>query len=234
MDEERIAISADRILYVRATAGLYQQKIKKLSYTIIKRGFDIIFGTAGCLLLLPLSAGVKAAYLLSGDTAPIFYKHKRIGKDGKVFDLYKFRSMVPNADAMLAELLANDETLSDEWDKYQKLDNDPRITKVGKLLRKLSLDELPQVLNIMRNEMSLIGPRPLTIGELDEHKGNHNIYESVKPGISGWWAANGRSDVSFHERLQLEYYYANNASVALDAKCIWCTIITVLTSRGAK
>ncbi|MDO4219861.1 MAG: sugar transferase [Candidatus Saccharibacteria bacterium] len=234
MDEERIAISADRILYVRATAGLYQQKIKKLSYTIIKRGFDIIFGTAGCLLLLPLSAGVKAAYLLSGDTAPIFYKHKRIGKDGKVFDLYKFRSMVPNADAMLAELLANDETLSDEWDKYQKLDNDPRITKVGKLLRKLSLDELPQVLNIMRNDMSLIGPRPLTIGELDEHKGNHNIYESVKPGISGWWAANGRSDVSFHERLQLEYYYANNASVVLDAKCIWLTIITVLSSKGAK
>ena len=234
MEEERIAISADRVVYANSTEALYQQKIKKLSYSIVKRSFDVVFVIMGCLFLVPLTAAVKLAYLASGDTAPIFYKHKRVGKDGKVFELYKYRSMIPNADKILADLLANNRELSDEWGQYQKLENDPRITKVGKILRKLSLDEMPQVFNILRNDMSLIGPRPLTIGELDEHGGNHSIYESVKPGISGWWAANGRSDVSFHERLQLEYFYAKNASVLLDLKCIWLTILTVLARKGAK
>ena len=234
MDEERIAISADRILYVRATAGLYQQKIKKLSYTIIKRGFDIVFGTAGCLLLLPLSAGVKAAYLLSGDTAPIFYKHKRIGKDGKIFDLYKFRSMVPNADAMLAELLANDETLNKEYELNRKLENDPRITKVGKIIRRTSIDECPQFFNILKGDMSLIGNRPYLIDEKSDMGWNYKTIISTKPGLTGYWQVSGRNDLSFQSRVLLERHYSEHQSFENDLRIFFKTFGAVIGRKGAK
>ena len=141
--------------------------------------------------------------------------------------------MVHNADEVLKELL-KDPKYKKEWDENQKLENDPRITKIGKILRKTSLDELPQFINVMKGDMSLIGPRPLVEGELDAHEGNHEIYESVRPGISGWWAANGRSCTSYDKRLDLEYYYCRNCSILLDIKCIFLTIKAVLSRNGAK
>ena len=164
----------------------------KLAYLVIKRTFDIIIGLIGTILLLPLAFIIKLAYMFTGDYAPIIYKHKRIGYNGQPIYIYKFRSMVSNADEMLKELLKNDE-LRKEWEANQKLDNDPRITKVGKIIRHASIDETPQFINLLKGDMSLVGPRPLVEGELDAHKGNHEIYESVKPGITGWWACNGRS-----------------------------------------
>ena len=207
--------------------------IRTLLFWCIKRSLDILFAIIGCIVLLPLTLVVKLAYILSGDFASIFYSQNRVGKNGRIFKLYKFRSMIPNADEELKKILCN-KKYSNEWDKFQKLNNDPRITKVGKLLRKSSLDELPQIFNVLKNDMSLVGPRPLLPGELDEHKGNHAIYESVKPGITGWWAANGRSDVDYHKRLALEYKYVQEQGLWMDLKCILYTIKSVLFGKGAK
>ena len=202
-------------------------------YLIIKRIFDIIVGLLGFIVLIPIVIIVKLAYILSGDFYTIFYTHKRVGKNGKLFRLIKFRTMVPKADKVLEDLL-KDPVYKEEWDANQKLSNDPRITKIGKILRKTSLDELPQFLNVLIGTMSLIGPRPLIRGELDAHNGNHELYESVKPGISGWWAANGRSDIDYEKRLELEYYYCNHCSLWLDIKCIFKTIKVVLFGKGAQ
>lgn len=202
-------------------------------FYFIKRLFDIIVGILGLIILIPVTIIVKIINILNRDFAPVFYSHTRIGKNGKEFKLYKFRSMVPNADEVLKELL-KDEKYAKEWKKNQKLENDPRITKIGKFLRKSSLDELPQFLNVLKGDMSLIGPRPLLKGELDSHDGDHSIYEKVRPGITGWWACNGRSATTYEERLKLEYYYVNNMSFVMDIKCIFKTIEAVLRRDGAK
>ena len=211
------------------------QSIEKILYLFIKRLFDIFVSLIGCLFILPLSVIIKVCYMLQKDYNPILFTQERIGKDGNTFKLYKFRSMVPNADEVLNELLKNDSKARKEWKKYQKLSNDPRITKIGRIIRKLSLDELPQLINVIKGDMSMIGPRPLVIGELDQHNGNHDIYESVKPGITGWWACNGRSDIEdYDKRLELEYYYIKCKGIKMDIKCIFKTIIVVLNSKGAK
>ena len=208
-------------------------KSSKLLYFIIKRFFDIIFGLIGVVFLIPLILVVKIINVCSGDLDKIFYTQKRVGKNGKLIHIFKFRTMVKNADEVLEELLKNPE-YKKEWDLNQKFENDPRVTKVGNILRKTSLDELPQIINVLKGDMSFIGPRPLVVGELDAHNGDHKIYESVKPGITGWWACNGRSDTTYEERLELEYYYAKNCSLCLDVKCFFKTIAAVLLKKGAK
>ena len=208
-------------------------KKKKYFYFFIKRIFDICCSLIGVFFLLILSFFIKVINMCSGDFAPVFYTHTRIGKNGKKFQLIKFRSMVPNADEVLKELL-KDKKYKKQWDAYHKLDNDPRITKVGNFLRKSSLDELPQLINVLKGDMSMIGPRPLIEGELDSYNGNHKLYESVKPGITGWWGCNGRSATTYEKRLKLEYYYAKNCSLWLDIKCFFLTIKAVLCKIGAK
>lgn len=207
--------------------------IKKYLYFGVKRLFDILIALIGCLFLLPIILIVKMSYLLHKDFDSIFFRQKRIGKNGKEFNLYKFRSMVPNADEVLKELL-KDPKYKEEWDLNQKFEHDPRITSMGNILRKTSLDELPQFINILIGDMSLIGPRPLVPGELDSHNGNHELYESVRPGISGWWAANGRSATTYERRLELEYYYVQHCSLILDIRCVFRTIKAVIFKTGAK
>lgn len=207
--------------------------IKKYLYFGVKRLFDILIALIGCLFLLPIILIVKISYLLHKDFDSIFFRQKRIGKNGKKFNLYKFRSMVPNADEVLKELL-KDPKYKEEWDLNQKFEHDPRITSMGNILRKTSLDELPQFINILIGDMSLIGPRPLVPGELDSHNGNHELYESVRPGISGWWAANGRSATTYERRLELEYYYVQHCSLILDIRCVFRTIKAVIFKTGAK
>lgn len=208
--------------------------IRKTMFLACKRSFDIFCSLIGLIMLLPISLIIKICYMVTGDFKSIFYTQKRIGKNGKFIYIYKFRSMVPNADEVLKELL-KDPKYKKEWDKNQKLDDDPRITKIGKIINvKISLDEVPQFINVFKGDMSLIGPRPLVEGELDVHNGNHEIYEKVKPGITGWWACNGRSATDYDERLKLEYYYAENASLSLDIKCIFRTIKAVISRTGAK
>lgn len=202
-------------------------------YLFIKRLFDIIVAIIGILFLIPVALIVRISYYLTGDFASIFYKQKRIGKNGKYIYIYKFRSMVTNADEILKELL-KDPKYKDEWKKNQKFEYDPRITKMGNILRKTSLDELPQFINVLKGDMSMIGPRPLVENELDSHNGNHELYESMRPGITGWWACNGRSVLDYEDRLNLEYYYVQNASLILDIKCVFLTIAAVLFKKGAK
>ncbi len=207
--------------------------IKELGYLFIKRTFDIICAIIGCIFLIPITIIVKVVSICSGDFHSIFYTQKRIGKDGKIMHLYKFRSMIPNADEVLKDMLKEDKWKK-EWDKNQKFEHDPRITKIGNFLRKTSLDEVPQFINVLCGDMSMIGPRPLIEGELDAHNGDHELYESVRPGITGWWACNGRSATTYEKRLELEYYYIKNKSLWLDIKCVFKTISAVLFKTGAK
>ena len=221
----------DKVVVLERNEELARQH--KLAYLFIKRTFDIFVGLIGILFLLPLAIIIKIAYMLTGDNTSIFYKQKRVGKDGKTIYIYKFRSMIPNADKKLKKLLKI-KKYKEEWDKNQKLSDDPRITKIGKILRKTSLDEFPQFINVLNGDMSLVGPRPLVKGELDAHDGNHAIYESVRPGITGWWACNGRSALDYKQRLDLEYFYVENACISLDIRCIIKTIAAVVSKDGAK
>ncbi len=219
-------------IYKALSLDSFSFSASQLSYLGLKRILDILFGLVGCLLLVPISLLVKLVNLFSGDTAPIFYTQTRIGRHGKKFKLYKFRTMVPDADAVLERML-QEENYRKEWDKNQKFDNDPRITRPGHFLRRTSVDELPQMLNVLVGNMSLVGPRPLVEGELERH-GGLKLYYKVKPGITGWWGCNGRSNIDYRERLDLEYYYIKHCSLQLDVICVLRTLFTVLKREGAR
>jgi undecaprenyl-phosphate galactose phosphotransferase len=200
-------------------------------YRYIKRLFDIILSLFGLIILIPICILVKISFLCKGHKKSIFFKHTRIGKEGKPFMMYKFRSMAHNAEELLEELL-KDERYRKEWAENQKIEKDPRITTIGAFLRKSSLDELPQLLNVLKGDMSIVGPRPLVEGELEEHGGS-KLYWKEKPGLTGWWGSHGRSDVDYEQRLELEYYYIRNMSFKLDVICIFKTITAVLNHEGA-
>ena len=146
--------------------------------------------------------------------------------------MYKFRTMSTDAEKELEKLLLDTENKK-EWNENHKLQNDPRITSVGHFLRETSLDEAPQFINVLKGDMSLVGPRPLVKGELKMHNGS-SLYEAVRPGITGWWACNGRSDVSYRKRLELEYYYVKNCSLSLDILIIFKTLFCVVKKTGAR
>ena len=212
--------------------GVYALTGKQMIYMAVKRFMDIVFGVVGFVCLLPLMLIVKLSFLATGDKTPIFYTQTRVGLDGKPFQLIKFRSMVSNAGEILEELL-KDPKYAKEWKENQKFEHDPRITKMGSFLRKTSLDEVPQFINVLKGDMSVIGPRPLVVGELEQH-GGLQLYNCVKPGITGWWGCNGRSNTTYDERLELEYYYVKNCSLWLDALCVIKTIVVLLKRDGAK
>lgn len=208
--------------------------IKKYLYFGVKRLFDILIALIGCLFLLPIILIVKISYLLHKDFDSIFFRQKRIGKNGKEFNLYKFRSMVSNADEVLKELLKNDEASRKEYKINKKLKNDPRVTSVGKILRVTSLDELPQFINIFKGEMSLIGNRPYLPREKEDMGLYYNDIIKTKPGLSGYWQVMGRSNTTFEERLKLEQYYSNNFGFRIDTKIFFKTFGAVLKHKGAK
>ncbi len=202
-------------------------------YTIIKRLLDILISLIGIVFLIILTIIFRILFFLTGDFHKLFYTQERIGKDGKKFKIFKYRTMCINSEEILKELLKNPK-IKKEWDEHYKLDNDPRITKVGRLLRKTSLDEIPQVLNILIGDMSLIGPRPLTLGEVLEYKKDKDLLLSVRPGLTGWWGVNGRSNTTKKDRMKLELYYCKNISFKLDVKIFFMTFYKVLKSDGAQ
>ena len=206
--------------------------VSQMFYLKIKRVLDILFSFIGVLFLLPIIFLVKIAFLVSGDKDKVLYTQNRVGKNGKLFKMYKFRTMVPDADDKLKELLKQEEYRV-QWEKNQKIVNDPRITKVGRILRKTSIDEIPQILNVLKGDMSIVGPRPLIVNELASHEGLR-LYHKVKPGITGWWGCNGRSNIEYRERLELEYYYVKNVSFYLDVLCVFRTIFAVFKRDGAQ
>ena len=202
-------------------------------YLFFKRLFDIVVGILGVVLLIPVSLVIKIFSILNGDFESIFYSHVRIGKNGRRFRLFKYRSMVPDADYVLNELL-KDKKLAAEYKKNKKLKNDPRITKVGKVIRRSSIDELPQFINILKGDMSLVGNRPYLPKEKEDMGEFYDDIVKTKPGLTGYWQVSGRSDVSFNKRLELEKYYSNNYNLKMDIIILFKTVGVVLKSDGAK
>lgn len=203
--------------------------VKKKFYRHTKRMIDVVLSIIGFILLLPVF-GIIALCVKFDSRGKVFFKHKRIGKNGKEFYIYKFRTMVENAEDMIKDF--SPEQMKEFKDNY-KLKNDPRITKVGSFLRKSSLDELPQLLNIIKGELSIIGPRPVIEEELEKYGDYKKKFLSVTPGLTGYWASHGRSCTTYEERMRLELYYVDNLSLKLDIKIFLKTIIKVLKGEGA-
>lgn len=205
----------------------------KVVYNVIKRAFDIVVSFGAMILLLPLF--VLIGILIKIDSkGPIFFLQKRIGKNGKLFKLYKFRTMYLNADRELKKILANDEEAKKEYELNKKLENDPRITKVGKIVRRLSLDELPQLINIFLGNMTFIGPRPYLYREKKDMGRYYNKIITVKPGLTGLWQVSGRSNISFNARLKLDEEYLEKMSLIYDIKIFLKTFIIIFKKEGAK
>mgnify|MGYP005770545133 FL=1 len=199
----------------------------------VKRAIDIIGSIVGIIFLIPLTIVIGIANLILKDKGPIFYTQERIGKNGKHFKMYKYRSMVVGADEKLREYLAENEEAREEYAKYKKLKHDPRITKVGNFIRKTSLDEFPQFINVLKGDMSLVGPRPYLPREREEINGFFNYIMSCKPGITGFWQVNGRSETTFTERLEfdMQYYYKHN--LKMDMRILKDTVVNVIKKEGA-
>ena len=209
-------------------------EVRKVLYKVLKRLIDILGGLVGGVLLVPITMAVYIARkVLKEDDGPLFYEHLRYGKDGKKFRIYKFRSMCIDADKRLKEYLEQNEEARIEFEENHKLKDDPRITKLGKFIRKTSIDELPQFINVLKGDMSLIGPRPIVDGEIEKYGENKDKFLSVRPGLTGYWAANGRSDITYEERMKMELYYVDNISFKLDIQIFFKTIISVVKKEGA-
>lgn len=217
------------------TIGKPKSKLKTIIYTIIKKICDFIAALAGTLVLLPLTLAVFILKIIYKDHGPIFYNQLRIGKNGKVFKLYKFRTMIIGADEKLQEYLENNPEEAEYYKKYKKLKNDPRVTKAGNFLRVTSLDEWPQFVNILIGQMSLVGPRPYLPREREDI--GEIAYQEiikVKPGLTGPWQIAGRSNLEFKDRVMLDQEYIPKASVAEDVKITLKTIRKVLKKDGAQ
>lgn len=200
---------------------------------VIKRLIDIIASIFGILLLMPIAVYVRCKNHKNGDYDSIFFSQERIGLDGKPIKIYKFRTMIPNAEQVLEELMEKDASIKEEYLKNKKLQNDPRITEAGHFLRKSSLDEFPQFINVLKGEMSLVGPRPYLFREKDDMGVYYNSVIQCKPGITGMWQANGRSDVGFEDRCKLDDYYYRNWNLSLDMIILYKTVKSVFYGKGA-
>lgn len=219
--------------YTGYTPKDYINGLRRLVNRFLKRTMDILGGLAGILILFPLTLTVAIIHVFSKDNGPLFYSQKRIGRNGKSFSMYKFRSMIVGADDALVKLLAANPEANEEYKQFKKLKDDPRVTKIGAFLRKTSLDEFPQFLNVLKGEMSLVGPRPYLERESDEMGNYYPVVIKHKPGITGLWQVSGRSDVSFKDRLDLDLEYDNEFSVVNDVKILFKTVINVLKHEGA-
>ncbi|WP_081825619.1 sugar transferase [Bacillus sp. UNC41MFS5] len=215
-------------------SDLNQKKFinQNLEYLVTKRVLDIVGALVGILLLSPFILAVTILIKIQDPRGPLFFKQQRIGLNGQLFHIYKFRSMVVDAEKKLKE----DQELYQKYlNNNFKLDQheDPRITRFGAFIRKTSLDELPQFINVLKGNMSLVGPRPVVLDELNEYEDRKSDFLSVKPGITGYWQVCGRSNVGYPERVEIELYYVYHKCLLLDIKIIFKTVIQVLARKGA-
>jgi exopolysaccharide production protein ExoY len=205
----------------------------KIKHIPVKRLFDILFSLSVLTIGLPVFFLI-ALLIFFSSPGKIIYSHERIGRGGKPFRCYKFRSMYPNADQRLKEILATNSVLKEEWEKNFKLKQDPRITPIGSFLRKTSLDELPQFWNVLKGDLSLVGPRPVVQEEISKYFGSKaSKILSIRPGLTGPWQVSGRSDASYDKRIELDEYYVDHQSFLFDLKLIAKTIPAMLFSKGA-
>ena len=199
---------------------------------VIKRAFDLLFTICGGLCILPflLVIAVMVAFDNKGN---VIFAHRRIGRGGKEFKCYKFQTMIPNAQEALEKYLAENPEARKEWEESFKLTNDPRVTKLGNILRKTSLDEMPQLWNVIKGDMSLVGPRPIVAKEIERYGEYFREYAMVTPGITGMWQASGRSDTTYEERVEMDTWYVRNWSVWIDLMYLFKTVKIVFTGKGA-
>ena len=201
-----------------------QKKSLKKVDKFFKRTIDIIASIFGIIALLPLTICVYIANLICKDRGPVFYTQNRIGQNGKIFKMYKYRSMIVGADDKLEKYLEENEEARKEFKQYKKLKDDPRVTQVGKFIRKTSIDEFPQFINVLKGEMSLVGPRPYLEKEREDMNGYYQYIVTCKPGLTGLWQVSGRNNIGFDEWVDMDIEYIKNRSLWLDIKLIFKTV----------
>jgi len=209
-------------------------KYLKCLNLFLKRMIDVLGALIGTIILIPLTVVVFIGNRICKDKGPIFYTQERIGQYGKNFKMYKFRSMVVDADEKLKKLLEEDEDARDEYSTYKKLKDDPRVTPIGKFIRKTSLDEFPQFVNVLKGEMSLVGPRAYLPQERKDMGDTYQIIITHKPGVTGLWQVTGRSDVTFEDRLEIDINYHQNSNFILDIKILLKTVLVIFNRNGAE
>lgn len=210
-----------------------QNQFSKIQHLPLKRALDIVFSLTALVLLFPLYLLIACIIHMTSKGKAIYFQN-RIGRGGVCFKCYKFRTMYQNAEFILQEILNNDDNKRKEWEETHKLKNDPRITPFGAFLRRSSLDELPQFWNVLKGDLSVVGPRPVVQEEIDKHFGHkaEKIF-SVRPGITGLWQISGRSDTSYSKRIALDEYYVEQRTFLIDLKIIALTIPSMISKKGA-
>jgi exopolysaccharide production protein ExoY len=220
------------LVYVEVPTGT-PGRLRRLSADeVVTDAMNLVLALVALVFLAPVMLTVALAVFLQ-DGGPVVFSHRRIGRGGRYFHCFKFRSMAIDAEERLAELLAHDPMARAEWAQDHKLRNDPRVTRLGAFLRRTSLDELPQLFNVLRGEMSLVGPRPIVDAEVVKYGRRFESYCAVKPGITGLWQVSGRNDTTYRARVALDCIYARQRSVLLDGMIIAATIPAVLMRRGS-
>ena len=207
-----------------------KMQVNKKIYIVIKRIIDVIGALVGCIVLIPLTLCIWIANIIAKDNGPVFYVQKRIGKNGKVFTMYKYRSMIVDADRKLKRHLLDNPQANEEFMEFRKLKDDPRITPVGKFIRKTSLDEFPQFINVLKGDMSLVGPRPYLPREKRAMRKYYKEIIKAKPGLTGPWQVNGRSEISLKERMKMDIEYIQNVSLLNDIKYLFKTVFKIFKS----
>lgn len=246
---ERFVWGCNRIIIVPESSGLMwsemrmrdcggiaalevRRELLQKSSRFVKRAIDLVLAIGGSVVILP-GIFLVALLIKLGSSGPAFYGHWRIGESGKPFRAWKFRTMVENADQVLDGYLERDPAMRAEWESAQKLRNDPRITRIGRILRETSLDELPQVYNVIRGEMSLVGPRPIVDSEIIRYGEEFDLYQKVRPGITGLWQVSGRTETTYRQRVAMDVHYVRNWSIWLDVYLLVRTFEAVIRRQGA-
>jgi lipopolysaccharide/colanic/teichoic acid biosynthesis glycosyltransferase len=201
-------------------------------YRVLKRTLDLTIILSVLPLLLPVLMVIGVLVLLSSP-GPVLYSHRRICRGGNIFSIWKFRTMCLNSTEILETYLSQNHEARSEWERTHKLRCDPRVTKIGKILRRFSLDELPQVWNIFRGHMSFVGPRPIVSAEIDRYGDSFSRYCAVKPGLTGLWQVSGRTNLTYNERIALDCQYINTWSLGLDTSILLMTFMAVISQQGA-
>lgn len=233
LEENQLALLFNISETKHLSQNKFNAKLKKYAVAIATRMLDILGGFVGCLFIIPIMVAAVINNIKEKNFGPVFFVQERIGKNGKLFKMYKFRTMVKDADQKLDELLANDEATRREYQKYKKLKNDPRVTKFGEFLRKTSLDEFPQFLNVLKGDMTLVGPRPYLPREKEDMGEYYNYIIQHKPGITGYWQISGRNNITFENRMDLDFKYHYKKTLTNDIKILLITALVTIKKKGA-
>lgn len=218
---------------IKINNKLTKTKVRHVISASIKRGIDLVAGIAGCILLIPITLFVVVCNAIFKDNGPIFFIQERIGKNGKSFKMYKFRTMVVGAEEILQKHIEEQTEIGKEYIEHKKIKNDPRITKIGKFLRATSLDEFPQFINVMKGQMSLVGPRPYLPMEKEDMGEYYGYIVQMKPGVTGPWQVAGRNNLEFNDRLELDKEYCNRRGNRRDIAILFKTFAKVVKKEGA-